>query len=99
MEQPRYYWDPVIAPGGMTFYTGSLFPEWRGSLFIAGLGSMNLVRVTMEGENVVGEERLLQDLQPQRERLRDVVQGPEGALYVLTDGAKGRLLKLTPKAK
>ena len=97
MEQPRYYWDPVIAPGGMTFYTGSLFPAWRGSLFIGGLGSSNLVRLSVEGDRVTGEERLLQDLQPQRERIRDIVQGPDGALYVLTDGGSGRLLRLVPR--
>jgi glucose/arabinose dehydrogenase len=97
MEQPRYYWDPVIAPGGMTFYTGSLFPAWRGSLFIGGLGSTNLVRLSVDGDRVTGEERLLQDLQPQRERIRDVVQGPDGALYVLTDGGSGRLLRLVPR--
>jgi glucose/arabinose dehydrogenase len=95
MQQPVYYWDPVIAPGGMTFYTGNLFPAWQGSLFIGGLGSTNLVRLSLEGDRVTGEERLLQDLQPQRERIRDVKQGPEGALYVLTQG--GRLLKLVPK--
>jgi glucose/arabinose dehydrogenase len=99
MEQPRYYWDPVIAPSGMVFYTGKLFPAWQGSLFIGGLGSQNLVRVTMDGEKVVDEERLLQDLQPQREGIRDVVQGPDGALYLLTNNAKGRILKLAPKAK
>jgi glucose/arabinose dehydrogenase len=98
MEQPRYYWDPVIAPSGMVFYTGKLFPAWRNSLFVGGLGSANLVRLTLKGEQVVGEERLLQDLQPMRERIRDVRQGPEGALYILTDSAKGRILKLVPKA-
>jgi aldose sugar dehydrogenase len=98
MEQPLYYWDPVIAPSGMVFYTGKLFPEWQNSLFVGGLGSMNLVRLTLKGEQVVGEERLLQDLQPSRERIRDIRQGPDGALYVLTDSAKGRLLKLVPKA-
>lgn len=98
MEQPRYYWDPVIAPSGMVFYTGSLFPAWQNSLFIGGLGSMNLVRLTLKGEQVIGEERLLQDLQPQRERIRDVRQGLDGALYLLTDSANGRLLKLVPKA-
>jgi glucose/arabinose dehydrogenase len=98
MEQPRYYWDPVIAPSGMVFYTGNLFPAWRNSLFIGGLGSMNLVRLTLNGENVAGEERLLQDLQPQRERIRDVRQGPDGALYVVTDSARGRILKLVPKS-
>ena len=98
MEQPVYYWDPNIAPSGMTFYTGSLFPAWRNSLFIGGLASTNLVRLTVEGDKVVGEERLLQDLQPQRERLRDVRQGPDGALYLLTDNQKGRVLKLVPKS-
>ena len=97
MEQPRYYWDPVIAPSGMVFYTGKQFPAWRNSLFIGGLGSTNLVRLTLKGEQVVGEERLLQDLQPQRERIRDVRQGPDGALYLLTDNAKARILKLVPK--
>jgi len=97
MEQPVYYWDPVIAPGGMTFYTGDLFPAWKGSLFIGGLGSRALVRLDMEGERVTGEERLLTDLQPERERIRDVQQGPEGAVYLLTDNAAGRLLKLVPK--
>ena len=98
MEQPRYYWDPIIAPSGMVFYTGSLFPAWQNSLFIGGLGSLNLVRLTLKGEQVVGEERLLQDLQPQRERIRNVRQGPDGALYLLTDSPKGRILKLVPKA-
>jgi glucose/arabinose dehydrogenase len=97
MEQPRYYWDPVIAPSGMVFYTGRLFPAWQNSLFIGGMGSLNLVRLSLKGDQVVGEERLLQDLQPQRERIRDVRQGPDGALYLLTDSAKGRILKLVPK--
>jgi glucose/arabinose dehydrogenase len=97
MEQPVYYWDPVIAPSGMTFYTGSLFPMWRNSLFIGGLGSTNLVRVEIKDDKVVGEERLLTDLQPNRERIRDVRQGPDGALYVLTDSDKGRILKIAPK--
>jgi len=97
MEQPRYYWDPVIAPSGMVFYTGRLFPAWQNSVFIGGMGSMNLVRLTLKGEQVVGEERLLQDLQPARERIRDVRQGPDGALYLLTDSAMGRILKLVPK--
>ena len=97
MEQPRYYWDPVIAPSGMVFYTGSLFPAWKGSLFIGGLGSQNLVRLDVSGEKITGEERLLTDLQPMRERIRDVRQGPDGALYLLTDNDKGRILKLVPK--
>src|SRR5215831_8999354 len=97
MEQPRYYWDPNIAPSGMVFYTGAMFPAWRNSLFIGGLGSLNLVRLSLNGERVVGEERLLQDLKPQRERIRDVRQGPDGALYLLTDNERGRVLKLVPR--
>jgi glucose/arabinose dehydrogenase len=97
MEQPLYYWDPVIAPSGLAFYTGDLFPEWRGSLFVGSLQNTHLVRLTLDGEQVIGEERLLTDLQPQRERIRDVKQGPEGALYLLTDNPSGRILKLVPK--
>ena len=96
MEQPLYYWDPVIAPSGMLFYTGELFPAWKGSLFIGGLGSTHLARLTLDGDRVVGEERLLTDLRPEPERIRDVRQGPDGAVYVLTDNPKGRLLKLVP---
>ncbi len=92
MEQPVYYWDPVIAPGGMTFYTGAMFPAWKNSLFIGGLGSTHLVRLSLNGDKVTGEEHLLTDL---GERLRDVVQGPEGALYIVTDS--GRFFKLVPK--
>jgi glucose/arabinose dehydrogenase len=94
MEQPVYYWDPVIAPSGMTFYTGTLFPAWKGSLFIGGLQSTNLVRLDVAGEKVTGEERLLGQV---NERMRDVTQGPDGALYLLTDNAKGRVLKVVPK--
>jgi glucose/arabinose dehydrogenase len=97
MEQPLYYWDPVIAPSGMAFYTGSLFPAWRGNLFIGGLATQDLVRLTINGEKVVDEERLLTGLQPARERIREVRQGPDGAIYLLTDSANGRLLKLVPK--
>ena len=93
MEQPRYYWDPNIAPSGMTFYTGRLFPAWQNSLFIGALAGTSLVRLTVDGDRIVGEERLLGEL---RERIRDVVQGPDGALYLLTDSSNGRLLKLSP---
>jgi glucose/arabinose dehydrogenase len=104
MEQPVYYWDPVIAPGGMTFYNGTLFPAWRGSIFIGGLGSTHMARLSVRGERVIGEERLLTELQP-RARIRLVRQGPEGALYVLAEGGggrgapptPGRILKLVPK--
>jgi glucose/arabinose dehydrogenase len=105
MEQPRYFWDPVIAPGGMTFYNGSQFPAWKGSLFIGGLGSQHVARLTINGDKVTGEERLLEDLQP-RARIRLVREGPDGALYVLAEGGggrgapatPGRILKLVPKA-
>jgi glucose/arabinose dehydrogenase len=94
MEQPIYYWDPVIAPSGMLFYTGEMFPEWKGNLFIGGMVSTNLVRLVLDGDRVVGEERLLTDLQPQRERIRDVQQGPGGAIFVVTDSPQGRVLKI-----
>ncbi|HUG60293.1 MAG TPA: PQQ-dependent sugar dehydrogenase [Methylomirabilota bacterium] len=97
MEQPLYYWDPVIAPSGMFFYTGNLFPQWKGSLFIGGLVTTNIVRLDVQGEKVTGEERLLKDLQPKPERIRDVKQGPDGAIYFITDHAQGRLIKLVPK--
>ena len=94
MEQPVYYWDPVISPSGMTIYSGNLFPEWRGNVFIGGLSSKALVRLVMNGDRVAGEERLLTD---RNARIREVVQGPDGALYVLTDAADGSLLKITPR--
>jgi glucose/arabinose dehydrogenase len=99
MEQPIYYWDPPIAPSGMLFYTGKLFPAWKGSLFVGGLGTTNLVRLDIKGDRIVGEERLLKDLKPKAERIRDVRQGPDGAIYVLTDARQGRILKLVPKKK
>src|SRR5688572_3344724 len=94
MEQPLYYWDLVIAPSGMFFYTGNLFPQWRNSLFIGGLVTTNIVRLDVQGEKVTGEERLLKDL---KERIRDVRQGPDGAIYAITDHQPGRILKLVPK--
>ncbi len=94
MEQPVYYWDPVIAPSGMAFYDADLFPAWKGSVFIGGLNSKKLVRLALDGEKVTGEEWLLQDL---GERIRDVRVGPDGAVYVVTDNARGRVLKLVPK--
>lgn len=93
MEQPLYYWDPVIAPSGMLFYTGDLFPAWKGSLFIGSLVGEHLARLTLEGRFVVGEERLLAN---RGERIRDVEQGPEGAIYLVTDEEPGQILKLTP---
>ena len=93
LEQPVYYWDPVISPGALTIYSGDLFPEWKGNFFIAGLSSKALVRLVLQADRVVGEERLLAS---RTERIRSVIQGPEGALYLLTDGSNGKLLKLAP---
>ncbi len=92
MEQPVYYWDPVISPSGMVIYSGELFPEWRGHFLIGGLSSRALVRLVVEGDRVLGEERLLTELNA---RIREVAQGPSGELYLLTDAADGRLLELT----
>lgn len=94
MEQPVYYWDPVIAPSGMAFYQGALFPAWKGDLFVGGLSSKALVRLVMRNDKVVGEERLLTDL---NERFRDVIAGPDGALYLATDAQDGRILRVAPK--
>jgi glucose/arabinose dehydrogenase len=92
MEQPHYYWDPVIAPSGMAFYTGNLFPQWNGSLLVGALRGQMLDRLTLDGDKVVSEEPLLVD---QHLRIRDVRIGPDGAVYVLSDD--GKLMKLTPK--
>ena len=93
MEQPVKAWVPSIAPSGMTFYTGALFPAWRGSLFTGALAGQMLVRLSLKGQAVTGEERLLQNL---NERIRDVRQGPDGALYLLTDSSAGRILRVAP---
>jgi glucose/arabinose dehydrogenase len=93
MEQPLKYWVPSIAPSGMAFYTGDLFPAWKGNLFIGALRAQLLVRLEIDGNKVGKEERLLTDL---GERIRDVRQGPDGALYLLTDAQDGRILRLTP---
>lgn len=86
-----YQWTPVIAASGMAFYTADLFPGWKGSLLVGGLVSKGVVRLTLDGTRVTGEERL-----PLGERVRDVRQGPDGAIYVLTDEDDGKLLRLTP---
>ena len=94
MEQPVYFWTPDIAPSGIGFYTGKMFPAWDGNLFVAGLASKNLTRLVLNGDRVVGEERLLADLNA---RIRGVSEGPDGALYVMTDGNGGKILKLVKK--
>ena len=93
MEQPVKYWVPSIAPSGMAFYSGTLFPTWKGSLFTGALKAKMLVRLSLKGNTVTGEERLLQNL---NERIRDVRQGPDGALWLLTDSSAGRILRIAP---
>jgi glucose/arabinose dehydrogenase len=93
MEQPIKYWVPSIAPSGMAFYTGDLFPAWRGNLFVGALAAQLLVRLELDGDKVVKEERLLHGL---HERIRDVRAGPDGALWLLTDNARGRILRVVP---
>ncbi|GAA0651376.1 PQQ-dependent sugar dehydrogenase [Brevundimonas lenta] len=91
LEQPVYYWDPVIAPGGMTFYDGAMFPEWRGNLLVAALKEKHIARLILDGNRVVGEERLMSDI---GERVRDVAVGPDGAIWAITDEQDGKLVRL-----
>lgn len=93
LQQPVYYWDPVIAPSGAQWYTGDAFPAWTGHLFIGALKEKSLVRLVLDKGRVVGEEWLLTD---RGQRVRDVRQGPDGALYVVTDERNGELWKVTP---
>jgi aldose sugar dehydrogenase len=89
--QPIYYWDPVIAPGGAVFYRGDMFPDWDGNLLVSGLAGQHLARLVLDGDRVVGEERLLTALNA---RIRDVAVGSDGAVYVVTDDENGRLVRL-----
>jgi glucose/arabinose dehydrogenase len=93
MEQPVWNWVPSIAPSGLAFYDGNLFPAWSGHLFAGALAGQALVRLELDGDKVVKEERLLQQL---RERIRDVRQGPDGALWLATDNSPGRILRVAP---
>lgn len=92
MEQPVYYWDPVLSPSGMTFYTGNNIPEWKNNLFITGLNSNHIARLVIKDNKVVGEERILAN---EGQRFRDITQGKDGALYAVTD--EGRLYKIDRK--
>lgn len=94
MEQPVYFWTPDIAPAGIAFYNGKLFPAWQGDLFVSALAGKYLVRLVLKGDRVVAEERLLTEL---NSRIRGVNEGPDGALYVLTDGNMGKIVRLVPK--
>ena len=96
MEQPVYYWDPVIAPGGLTYYNADLFPKWKGSVFASGLNPSFVSRLTLNGDKVTGEERF-KFSDRANERYRDINVGPDGAIYLLTDGPNARLLKVAPK--
>jgi len=94
LEQPAYFWTPDIAPAGIAFYSGRMFPAWNGNLFVSSLLGRYLVRLVLDGSRVVAEERLLADLNA---RIRGVHEGPDGSLYVLTDGANGKILRLVRK--
>ena len=94
MEQPVYYWDPSIAPSGMAFVSSGLYPDWNGDILIGALRGRHLARLSLDGQQIVAEEPLLSGL---GERIRDVRQGPDGFLYVLTDSDEGRLLRLRPQ--
>lgn len=93
MAQPLHYWDPSIAPSGMAFYTGDLFPSWRGDLFVGALKMRKLVRLTIRNGHVLEEEDLLTGL---GERIRDVRMGPDGALWLLTDSSQGKVYRMVP---
>ena len=93
MEQPVYYWDPVIAPSGAAFYTGDRFPEWKGDLLVGSLQPGRLVRLRLADGRVTQEERYV--IEP-GERVRDVRQGPDGFIYLLTDNPRGRIVRLEP---
>jgi glucose/arabinose dehydrogenase len=97
IEPPVHYWVPSIATSGLMFYTGQQFPAWRGSAFVGGLKSQQLVRLVLDGDRVVEEERLLRGVL--KERVRDVEQGPDGYIYLLTDEDNGRLLRLQPAGR
>lgn len=94
MEQPLHYWDPSIANAGMTFYTGDKFPEWKGDLLVTALKFQLLARLELDGTEVTHEERMFSE--SIGKRLRDVVQGPDGYLYLLTDDSNGAILKVEP---
>src|SRR5690606_144029 len=96
MEQPVYYWDPVIAPSGMTFYTGDRYPGWRGSLFVGSMTPGALVRLELANDRVTTEERYLGEMSL---RVRDVVQGPDGYLYFVNDAADGKVWRVMPGAR
>ncbi|HLZ77542.1 PQQ-dependent sugar dehydrogenase [Phenylobacterium sp.] len=96
MEQPVYFWTPSIAPSGLTFYDGKAFPAWKNSVFVGGMSGRQVVRLEMKNGHVVGEEKLLMD---RCKRTKDVSEGPDGALYVITDESPSEILRLAPAKK
>ena len=94
MEQPVYYWDPVISPSGITFYNNDAIPEWKDNLFLACLSGQHVARLVIKNNQVVGEERLMTDI---NKRCRDIVSAKDGALYVITDGKNGSIYKISKK--
>ena len=98
MEQPRYFWRPSIAPSGLIFYSGDMFPEWQGNIFVTSLAGQHISRLVLDGDHVVAEERMLVE---QASRVREIRQGPDGALYLLTNaesdgsGGKAELLRIS----
>jgi glucose/arabinose dehydrogenase len=93
VADPLHYWDPSIAPSGMAFYTGELFPQWQGDVFVGALKMRKLVRLSLDGGKVTKEEDLLTEL---GERIRDVRMGPDGALWLLTDSPRGKVYRMVP---
>ncbi|WP_099825508.1 PQQ-dependent sugar dehydrogenase [Oceaniglobus indicus] len=96
ITEPRYYWDPVIAPGGFAFVTGDMFADWQGDVIAASLRPGGIVRLTLDGDTVTGEERFLR---AELGRVRDIEIAPDGAILALTDQSDGRLVRLTPAAR
>jgi glucose/arabinose dehydrogenase len=88
VEEPIYYWVPSIAPSGMLFYTGDMFPEWKGNLFVGAMAGQHLVRLVLKGDRVVAEEQLLTE---QKQRIREVRQAPDGSIYLLQGASIVRL--------
>ncbi len=91
-EKPKVWWNPVISPSSMMFYTGNAFPDWQGNAFISGLSSMSIIRIVVNGDNAVEAQRFVMG-----RRIRGIEQGPEGNLWIIEDGPEGRLVKLTPR--
>jgi len=94
LEQPIYYWDPVIAPSGMAIYSGTMFPEWKGNVFVGAMKGQHVARLVMAGMKVTGEERMFTEIGA---RIRDVIQAPDGALILSTDEEAGKVIRVTPK--